>query len=57
MASCICEKHKDELKSLSLSALESKLLDESLKLYSLKQLIAHLEAIVNLLHEEVESRK
>jgi hypothetical protein len=57
MTSCICEKHKGELKSLSLAALDSKLMDESLKLYSLKQLVANQEAIVNLLHEEVECRK
>lgn len=57
MTSCICEKHKDELKNLSAEALESKITDECLKMYSLKQLMTNQQKIIDLLHAEKESRK
>ena len=56
MTSCICEKHKDELKKLSVEQLESKLTDCGIKLFSLKQMYQAELQIMDLLIAERESR-
>lgn len=54
--SCICENHKEELKSLSNESLESKITDEGLKMYRFKQLVVNQQKIIDLLHNENNSR-
>jgi hypothetical protein len=55
--SCICEKHKDELKSLSSEELDKKIEENVLKAHDLNQELFTQKKIVDLLIEELESRK
>lgn len=55
--SCICEKHKGELKSLSLQELKLKFADELLKMKEINNRFENQYKIVNILFDELESRK
>jgi hypothetical protein len=55
--SCICEKHKDELKSLSLNELDEKIQEQVLKHFELAYKVKMQAQIVDLLIAEMESRQ
>lgn len=56
MTSCICEKHKDELKSVSLVDLNKKITEELHKMYALNLSVKTQKKILDILIAEADSR-